>query len=112
MWDHDLERGLLLATCLMSINLVIGFAVTITTQRLQTSAIAGDGGFIEFGVLMIVGGCLMSRQPLHDSGRYTKDGEPTSAWRMARIGKQLLYAGVILFVYVAILSLSSLIIPF
>ena len=112
MLENDIERGLLLATALMSVNLIAGFLITIISQSLQVSMIAGSWGFLELGGLLIVGGCLASRQPLENSRRYTEDGEPTSAWRMALIGRQLLFAAVMLFLYVGLISVLSYIIPF
>lgn len=112
MWQHDLERGLLIATVLMTINLAIGFAVTIVSEELYMSLIANGGAFIEIAVLLIVGGCLMSRQPLQDMGRLEEDGSYSSAWRIALYGRQMLLAAMILFLYLMILSLVGYLFPF
>ena len=112
VWEQDLEKGLLLATILMCVDLAIGFVSTILFQVLLTAVTVGTWGFIELGVLLIVGGCLMSRQPLENSARYDKDGEPTTAWKMARIGRQLLFAAVFIFIYVGVITILSYIVLF
>ena len=108
---QDFERGLLLATALMSINLVIGLIATILSQSLQVSMITGSLGFVELGVFLIIGGCLVSRQPLEDLARYEENGEPTSAWKRTRIGRQLLVAAFMLFLYVGVISILTYFVP-
>ncbi len=111
LWQQDLERGLLIATILMCSNLAIGFITTFVSQSLLIAVTAGNLGFLELGILLIVGGCLMSRQPIDETARYTKDGTPTTAWKMTRIGRQLLFAALILFVYIGLLSILSYLVP-
>jgi len=111
LWIQDLERGLLLATGIMTINIIIGFIATILSQSLQISMITGTLGFLELGVFLIIGGCLVSRQPLNDLARYKEDGEPTSTWKRTRLGRQLLFAAFVLFLYVGAISILSYIVP-
>ena len=112
MWRADLERGLLVATVLMAINLGIGFIVTVALQGLYMSIVANGGAFLEIALLLIVGACLMSRQPLDDTKRYEADGTPTSSWRLARYGRQMLLAAVIIILYMMVLSLFGYFVPF
>ena len=112
MWKDDLERGLLYATLLMSLNITIGFIATLATALPLIAYIAGTGALIELGLMMIVGGCLMSRQPLQESGRYNADGTATNAWKMAVIGRRLLFGAVILLLYSMILGLLGLFLVF
>ncbi len=51
---------------------------------------------LEFGIFLVLGGCLMARQPLRDEDRYDADGQPVLSWRWAIIGKKLLIASVFL----------------
>lgn len=54
--------------------------------------------FFEFGMLLIVGSCFLSRQPLKDSKRFNENGDATFSWRLALIGKKLLCASIFLLV--------------
>ncbi|RLI55725.1 MAG: hypothetical protein DRP09_08755 [Candidatus Thorarchaeota archaeon] len=108
MWRDDLERGVLYGTLLMSIDVMVGFFATLALQAPLISYVTGVGGTIEFGLLLVAGGCLMSRQPLQESGRYNEDGTHTASWRMALIGRRLLFTAVIVLVYLMILGLASL----
>ncbi|MFW9808674.1 MAG: hypothetical protein ACFFE6_04745 [Candidatus Thorarchaeota archaeon] len=112
MWQRDLERGLLLATVLMTINLGIGLIATIILQELYMSMIASGGAFLEIAILLIVGACLMSRQPLHNKDRYNADGSASSAWRLTLYGRQMLFAAAILFLYLMVLGLVGYFVPF
>lgn len=105
---RDLERGFLLATALMILNLVVGFAAAIFAPPTIASGVAGGAAFLEVGVLLIAGGCMMSRQPLENKGRYTEDGNITTAWKIALIGRQMLLAAIILFLYSAVVALAGI----
>ncbi len=104
---QDLERGFFLATALMILNLVVGLAAAIFAPPTIASSVAGGGAFLEVGVLLIGGGCMMARQPLENKDRYTEDGNITTAWKIARIGRQMLLASVILFLYAALVAVAG-----
>jgi predicted phage tail protein len=112
MLMKDLERSLILATSLMALNLVVGFSVAVLAPPILTSTVAGGGAFLEIGLLLIVGGCLMARQPLENKGRYTEDGNISTAWRIALIGRQMLLAAFILFLYAAVLAVAGIVVLF
>ncbi len=50
--------------------------------------------FLEFGIMLVIGGCFMAREPLHEEDRYNEHGEARLAWRVALVGQQLLGAAV------------------
>ena len=97
MQDGELEQASLIATALMAVNLLVGFV----------SSVAGGGAFLEFGLLLITGACLMSRQPLEDKDRYTDDGSYSKVWKMALLGRKLLIAALVLFVYFIAFSFTA-----
>jgi 1,4-dihydroxy-2-naphthoate octaprenyltransferase len=111
MWEKDLERGVIVATGLMIVNLFIGFIITIMTAILSTASTSASIAFLEIGCFLIFGGCMMSRQPLKDEDRFDETGQPTSAWRTARFGRQMLFAAVFLFAYTIIVVTISVFIP-
>ncbi|MGY5857945.1 MAG: hypothetical protein RTU63_01150 [Candidatus Thorarchaeota archaeon] len=107
MWEKDLERGVIVATALMMVNLFIGFIATIMYATPLTATTSASIAFLEIGFFLIVGGCMMSRQPLKDEDRFDKEGVPTSAWKLALIGRQMLFAGVFLFAFAVIIVTIS-----
>ncbi|MHA1290497.1 MAG: hypothetical protein ACTSPB_24200 [Candidatus Thorarchaeota archaeon] len=111
MWETDLQRGIIVATGLMIINLFIGFATTLLVATPAAASTSASIAFLEIGFFLIVGGCMMSRQPLKDEDRLNKEGLPTPAWRMALIGRQMLLAAVVLFAYVIIVVTISVFVP-
>ena len=111
MWEKDLERGVIIATGLMIVNLVIGFISTLMSATPMTASTAASIAFLEIGVFLILGGCMMSRQPLKDEDRLDETGQPTSAWKIALLGRQMLFAAVFLFAYAIIIVTISVFVP-
>ncbi len=60
----------------------------------------------------MLGGCMLSRQPLKDEDRYQEDGTPTSGWRIALIGRKMIATAIFLFIYAAAIAFLSYVIPF
>jgi hypothetical protein len=108
MQATEVERGFLFATALMAFDLVIGFAASVLFPPTIASTVAGGAAFLEVGVLLVTGGCLMSRQPIQNKDRYTEDGSISKAWRIALIGRQLLITALIVFLYTALLAVATL----
>ncbi|MFW9887639.1 MAG: hypothetical protein ACFFER_05615 [Candidatus Thorarchaeota archaeon] len=112
MVGGEIQQSFILATFLLLFDVVLAVAVSIIAQAPIVSYVAASIAFIEIGVLLVVGGCLMARQPLDTKDRYTSDGTPTYGWRIAVIGRRLLVAAVFLFPYAGLLSLIGLAIGF
>ena len=108
MWNEEIERGMIYGTGLMVINIFLGFVATLLLATPMIGTIAGGGAFLEMGIFLILGGCLMARQPLKDEDRYNEDGSPVSTWKMALIGRQILAAGIFLFIYAAVIAIIGL----
>ena len=105
MEGGEIQQSFLLATFLLLLDVVLGVAASIIVQAPLVSYVAASVAFIELGVLLVVGGCLMARQPLKTEDRYTSDGTPTSGWRIALIGRRFLIAAVFLFPYAGLITL-------
>jgi hypothetical protein len=97
MLMRNLQRGLLLATVYITVLVALGLVATILLQSPAFSGVVDAGAFLGSGVALIVGACLMSRQPLRDEDRLNPDGSHTPAWRRASLGRQLLIAALIIF---------------
>ncbi|MHA1948429.1 MAG: hypothetical protein ACXAAO_07010 [Candidatus Thorarchaeota archaeon] len=89
----------ILASVLAFINMIIALAIHIGTATNFDFITAANFMIPEFGVMLIVGACLMSRQPLDDSKRHDADGLPTKSWKAAVLGKKILIASVFLLAF-------------
>ncbi len=105
MLTRDLQRGLLIATFYTTILVALGLVTTIALQTPSFTMVVGAGSFLGSGVALLVGACLMSRQPLRDEDRLNPDGSHTPSWRMAVIGRQLLIGALIVLLYGIAISL-------
>ena len=54
MWKKDLERGIVIGTGFMIINLFIGFLVTIALATPMTGSLSGGAAFLEMGIFLML----------------------------------------------------------
>ena len=105
MLIRDLQRGLLVATLYTTLLVALGLIATLILQAPAFSNTVSAGSFLGSGISLLVGACLMSRQPLRDEDRLKPDGSHTFSWRMALIGKQLMIAALFILLYGIAISL-------
>ncbi|MCK5389597.1 MAG: hypothetical protein KAJ36_03865 [Candidatus Thorarchaeota archaeon] len=100
-----------IASFLAFLNIIIALAIHITTSTNFDFFTAANLMIPEFGVMLIIGACLMSRQPLEDEKRYDEDGNPTKSWQYAIIGKKILLASVFLLAFSGLFFILGLVFP-
>jgi hypothetical protein len=98
---------MILASVFVIADLMIAFAAV---------AIQGTGSFLqhasnllilEFGIMLVAGGCLMSRQPLEDKKRYDSSGKPTTSWEIALLGREILVSSMFVLIFSILLALAA-----
>jgi len=89
----------LMVSVLAFINVIIALVIHIATGTNFDFFTAANLMIPEFGVMLIVGACLMSRQPLEDEKRYDADGSPTKSWQFALHGRKILLASIFLLAF-------------
>ncbi len=99
MWRDAATRGFSWATLLMFLILIIGFIGSVIVDLSVFRYAVEVLGFTLTGILLLVGACMFSRQPLEDSKRYDDEGNPTTSWRIALLGLSLMIASVFLFLW-------------
>ncbi len=104
------ERPNILKTLtLSSLIAVIDITIELTLSVLTLTAFSffNVATFLipEFGVLFLVGSCLMARDPLEDENRYNEDGSPARAWKYTLIGREVLLVAGFLFVLMLLFTL-------
>jgi len=94
----------------MVIDLLFGLILLFGFPGASLFVLVSNVLVIEFGAMLILGGCLMARQPLVDELRYDNAGKPTKAWRLAVQGRQILLSSifVLLFALLFVLVENSL----
>jgi hypothetical protein len=102
-----LLEPLALSSLLAIINLALVLPVFFLAGAFSVFGVASNLLFLEFGASLVIGGCLMSRQPLEDEKRYNDQGEFVRSWRWALRGRLLLVMAVFLLIYAILFGLIS-----
>ncbi len=92
-------------------NVIIALAIHVSTSTPFDFFTAANVMIPEFGVMLIVGSCLMSRQPLDNEKRFDAEGNPTKSWRYAIIGKKVLLAAFFLLAFTGFFYILGLTFP-
>lgn len=79
---------------------IIVFLDPAVSLLLTTSAYL----FLEFGIMLILGACLMSRQPLEADKRFDEKGLPVRTWVWAMHGRKVLVASFFVLVFAILIS--------
>ncbi|MHA2397012.1 MAG: hypothetical protein ACXAC0_09935 [Candidatus Thorarchaeota archaeon] len=101
----------IIASILAFINAIVALVIHISTATVFDFFTAANFMIPEFGIMLILGACLMSRQPLDDEKRFDADGNPTKSWQYALIGKKILLAAVFLLAFSGFFYLLGLVFP-
>ena len=92
-------ESLTAASILAVISIVAGFIGYLVDSGIEMLTTATAILFVAFAIMLILGGCMMAREPLDDAKKYDADGKPVAAWRITLIGRKILLAGVFTFVF-------------
>ncbi|MCK5266373.1 MAG: hypothetical protein KAR03_12260, partial [Candidatus Thorarchaeota archaeon] len=101
----------IIASLLAFTNAIVALVMHISTATVFDFFTAANLMIPEFGIMLILGACLMSRQPLEDEKRYDEDGNPTKSWQYAIIGKKILLASVFLLAFSGLFFILGLVFP-
>ena len=88
-----------LASVLAVLDILLALLLLVAFGNVSVFYTASNFLFTEFAGMLIIGGCLMARQPLEDSNRYDDNGNPVMSWRVALIGRKLLGASLFVLVF-------------
>ncbi|MFW9768996.1 MAG: hypothetical protein ACFFF9_14320 [Candidatus Thorarchaeota archaeon] len=100
-----------IASVLAFINLIIALIIHIATTTNFDFFTAANFMIPEFGLMLIAGSCLMSRQPLEDDKRYDAEGNPVKSWRYALLGRNILIASVFLLAFSGLFFILGVVFP-
>ncbi len=87
------------------IDIIIAFTFSMLTLTAFSFFDVATILIPEFGVLLIVGSCMMARDPLEDERRHNADGSPVRAWKYTLIGREVLLVAAVLFVLMILFTL-------
>ena len=101
----------IIASFLAFLNIIVALVIHMSTATNFDFFTASNLMIPEFGGMLIVGACMMSRQPLEDEKRYDADGNPTKSWQFALLGKKILLAAIFLLAFSGLFILLGQIFP-
>ena len=101
----------IIASLLAFINVIVALTIHISTATTFDFFTAANFMIPEFGVMLILGACLMSRQPLDDEKRFDAEGNPTKSWQYAIYGKKILLASFFLLAFSGFFYILGLAFP-
>lgn len=101
----------IIASLLAFINAIIALLIHVITVSNFDFFTAANLMIPEFGVMLLLGACLMSRQPLDDEKRLDADGNPTKSWRYSLLGKKILLASIFLLAFSGLFFILGLSFP-
>ena len=101
----------IISSFLAFINVIIALTIHIAVMTNFDFFTAANMMIPEFGVMLTLGSCLMSRQPLDDEKRFDAEGNPTRSWKYALLGKKVLIASIFLLAFSGLFYLLGLVFP-
>ena len=102
---HLLFKAMTISSLVVVIDIIIALALSMLTLTAFSFFDVATILIPEFGVLLILGSCLMARDPLEDERRYSADGSPVRAWKYTLIGREVLLVAAVLFVLMILFTL-------
>jgi hypothetical protein len=101
----------ILASLLAFINLIIAMTIHISTGTNFDWFTASNFMIPEFGIMLILGSVLMSRQPLDDDKRFDVQGNPTKSWQYAIYGRKVFVVSFFLLAFTGMFYLLGIAFP-
>ena len=92
-------QPLSIASGIAMIDVIIAMIITIADPNISLFMTASVYLILEFGVMLILGACFMSRQPLEDDKRFDKQGAPVRSWIWAMRGKKVLISSLFVLMF-------------
>ena len=99
---------MVLTSFLIVIDIILSLIISVTVQVPFSISAVAILMIPEFGVMFIVGGCLMARQPLKDEDRFDMEGIMVRSWRYAIVGKKMMFSAFLLFIFAALFTLIGI----
>ncbi|MCF2136519.1 MAG: hypothetical protein K9W43_04680 [Candidatus Thorarchaeota archaeon] len=98
------------ASVLLTVNIIVASFLFLFDVILNLFTAVANLTVFEFALFLILGSCLMSRQPLDDSKRYDSSGAPSKSWAMYLLGRDTLLTGVFILMFGGVAYALSLVI--
>ncbi|NWF95577.1 MAG: hypothetical protein HXY34_05505 [Candidatus Thorarchaeota archaeon] len=100
-WERyrSVMEPMAVASAISVFDLLLALVVFLFDPTRNVYFIASDALFLEFGVMLVLGACFMSREPISEAARQKADGTPTTSWRLSQLGKKILYSTVFVFLF-------------
>ncbi len=98
----EIQFSLAIATILVSVDIGIAFVMLLIYINYSAFYVISTLLILEFGIMLILGALLMSRQPLDEAKRYDDEGNPVQSWKIALIGRSVLMSSLFVLAFAAL----------
>ncbi len=92
-------ESMAVASLVTVVSIVIGFLGFLFNPSYNMLSTATAILFAVFAIMLIIGACMMAREPLDDEKKYDAEGNPVPAWKITLIGRKILLSGVFIFIF-------------
>ncbi len=92
-------ESMVIAAVLTTVDIAVSFLVLLFDATLSILSIVSTVLFTEFAIMLVIGGCMMAREPLDDDKKYDSEGNPVTAWKMTLIGRKILLGALFVFAF-------------
>ncbi|UCE09247.1 MAG: hypothetical protein JSW61_09730 [Candidatus Thorarchaeota archaeon] len=89
-----LLQALAIASIITIADLAVAFLYFLLSSGVNVYVVASNLLFLEFGVMLMVGACLITREPLDEEKKYDEEGAPVRSMLMAQSAKKVLASSV------------------
>ncbi len=93
------------------VNVFVALLLFLIDPTVLVIRTASNFLFVEFAIMLIIGGCLMSREPLSDVTDNASDANrgvhDVTFYKMAQLGRKLLLTSLFVFIFGALFALAG-----
>ncbi|MHA2141989.1 MAG: hypothetical protein ACXADC_09145 [Candidatus Thorarchaeota archaeon] len=101
---RSILEPLSIASAVALIDVIIALSIAITDPSVSLLLTTSFYLILEFGMMLIIGACFMSRQPLEVEKRYDEKGKPVRSWVWATRGKKVFISSIFVLMYAIIIG--------
>lgn len=89
-----------IAIAIVMIDMIIAMIIILADPTASLFLTVSGYLILEFGLMLILGTCFMSRQPLEVEKRFDEQGAPVRSWIWAMRGRKVLFASIFVLIFV------------
>lgn len=101
---QSILKPFIVACMLVLVDLFIVMIIAVLDPTVSLLLTTSAYLFLEFGIMLLLGACLMSRQPLEVNKRFDEDGLPVRSWVWALRGRKVFVISLFILMFAVVFS--------